>query len=67
MSAFTTPKDFITLQEFSHKIFTIIIHTTQVTKTTNLPKFKLKTIFDIGCDHLAPNIAILLSLHQNVS
>ncbi len=30
---------------------------------TNLPKAKPKTIFDIGCGHLAPSMATVLSIH----
>jgi hypothetical protein len=26
----------------------------------NLPKVETKMVIDIGCDHLAPNVAILL-------
>jgi len=34
-----------------------------VTHATSLPKIKPKTIFYISCDHLAPNMAIILSIH----
>jgi hypothetical protein len=35
----------------------------QMTQATNLPKAKPKIVFDIGCDHLAPSMAIVLFIH----
>jgi hypothetical protein len=35
----------------------------QVTQITSLLETKAKNIFDIGCDDLGPNMAILLSIH----
>jgi hypothetical protein len=29
----------------------------------NFPEAKAKTIINIGCDHLAPSMAIILSIH----
>jgi hypothetical protein len=34
-----------------------------MTQATNLPKVKPKIVFDIGCDHLAPIMAIVLFIH----
>jgi hypothetical protein len=34
----------------------------QVTQATSFPKTKPKIIFDIGCDHLAPSMPIVLSI-----
>ncbi len=30
----------------------------------SLPETKPKTIFDIGCDHFAPSMAIVFSIHD---
>jgi hypothetical protein len=60
--ALTTPKDFIARANV-HKVFIVVLHTLQVTHAMNLPKVKPKTIFYISCDHLAPNMAIILSIH----
>jgi hypothetical protein len=62
MCAFTTPKYFITRGK-TYKVLTTILHTMQVTQETSLLKTKPKTIFDIGCDHIAPNMPIVLSIH----
>jgi hypothetical protein len=35
----------------------------QVTQTTSLLETRPDIIFDIGCNHLAPNMAIILSIH----
>jgi hypothetical protein len=35
----------------------------QVTQATSLLEIKPKFVFDIGCDHLAPSIPIVLSIH----
>ncbi len=59
---FTTPKDFIVKAKM-HKVFVIILNTTQMTQATNLLEVNPKTIFDIGCDHLAPSMAAILSIH----
>jgi hypothetical protein len=34
-----------------------------VAQVANLPKVQAKTIFDVGYDHLGPNITIVLSVH----
>jgi hypothetical protein len=34
-----------------------------MTQATSLPKVKPKIIFDIGCDHLAPSMATIFSIH----
>jgi hypothetical protein len=34
-----------------------------MTQATSFFEVKAKTILDIGCDHLAPNMAIILSIH----
>jgi hypothetical protein len=60
--AFTAPKDFIAKANL-HKVFIVVLHTPQVTPTTSLLKVKPKTIFYISCDHLAINMAIILSVH----
>jgi hypothetical protein len=39
------------------------MQTPQVTQATNFRKSKPKIIFDIGCDNLAPSMAIILSTH----
>jgi hypothetical protein len=62
MCAPTTLEDFIA-RSSAHKVLIVVLHTTQVTETTCLPEAKPKTIFDISCDHLAPNMAIILSIH----
>jgi hypothetical protein len=49
-----------------HKVLIVFLHTLQVTQTTNPPKAKPKTIFYISYDHLAPNMAIVLSIHAFV-
>jgi hypothetical protein len=59
---FTAPKDFI-VKAIMHKVFIIILNTTQLTQATSLLEVKPKTIFDIGCDHLAPSMATILSIH----
>ncbi len=46
-----------------HKIFTIIMHTSQMTQATSLLETRPKQIFDIGYDQLTPNMAIILSIH----
>jgi len=43
-----------------HTVLIIIMHTMQVTQATILLEAKPKTIFDSGCDQLAPNMAIIL-------
>jgi hypothetical protein len=45
------------------EVIVIDMHTTQVTQTLNLLGTKTKTIFNIGCDHLRPNMAIIFSVH----
>jgi hypothetical protein len=62
MCALIAPKDFIARGRV-HKMFTIILHIMQVTQTTSLLETKPNIIFDIGCDHLAPRMAIILSIH----
>jgi len=34
-----------------------------MTQVTSFAKVKPKTILDIGCDHLAPSMAIILCIH----
>jgi hypothetical protein len=51
------------LVHFCPKVFTIILHRTQMTQVMNLPKTKPKTIFDIGCDLFALSMAIVLYIH----
>jgi hypothetical protein len=58
----TVPEDFIAKARM-HKVFIIILNTTQMTQATSLSKVKPKIIFDIGCDHLAQSIATILSIH----
>jgi hypothetical protein len=62
MCALTTPKDFIAKASV-HKVFIVIMQTPQVTQATSFPKAHTKIILDIGCDHLAPSMAIILSIH----
>jgi hypothetical protein len=62
MCAFIAPKDCI-MRGRAYKVLTTILHTTQVTQATRLPKTKPKIVFNIGCDHLAPNMPIVLSIH----
>jgi hypothetical protein len=59
MNVFTAPKGFI-VKGKTHKVLTIILHTTKVTQATSLPKAQPKTIFNIGGDHLTPSMAIVL-------
>jgi hypothetical protein len=40
----------------------IVLHTMQMTQTWKLIKVKPKGIFDIGCDHFGPNVAIIFSI-----
>jgi hypothetical protein len=37
--------------------------TPQVIQTTSFLEVKLKIILNIGCDHLAPRMAIIFSVH----
>jgi hypothetical protein len=62
MSVVTTLECFIASGK-THEVFTIILHTSEVTQTTNLPKPKPKQIFYIGCDQLIPRMAIVLSIY----
>jgi hypothetical protein len=41
----------------------VCLDTTQVPQIASLPKAKTKIIFDIGCDDLGPNVAIILFVH----
>jgi hypothetical protein len=62
MCALITLKKFIA--KFSaHKVLTIIMQALQMTQAMNFLEVKPKIIFDIGCDHLAPSMAIILSIH----
>jgi hypothetical protein len=45
------------------RVITIGLNTTQVTQIASLPETKTKNIFDIGCNNLGPNMAIILSIH----
>jgi hypothetical protein len=45
------------------EVFTIILHTLQVTQSMSIPEAKPKWIFYIGCDQYTPNMAIELSIH----
>jgi hypothetical protein len=58
MNALAAIEDFIAKAK-THKVLIIIMHIMQVTQTTSLLEAKPKTIFDIGCDHLA----IVLFVH----
>jgi len=62
MKTVTTPKDFIAKAKM-HKVFTIILHTIEVTQATSLLEAKPKTIFDIGYDHLTLSMAMVLPIH----
>jgi hypothetical protein len=62
MCALTTPKDFI-VRANAHKILTLLMQTSQMTQATSFLETKPKTIIDIGCDHLASNMAIIFSIH----
>jgi hypothetical protein len=62
MNTLIAPEDFIVKTKM-HKVFTIILHIMQVNQPTNLSKVQPKTIFDIGHDHLAPSMAIVLFVH----
>jgi hypothetical protein len=39
------------------------MQTPQVTQAMSFFEVKLKIILDIGCDHLAPRMAIIFSIH----
>jgi hypothetical protein len=54
MNAFTALEDFIT-EGRAYKILVITSHKTQVSQATSRLEAQPKTIFDIGCDHLAPS------------
>ncbi len=41
----------------------VSLYTTQMTQAMSLPKAKPKIVFDIGCDHLAPSMAIIFFIH----
>jgi hypothetical protein len=45
------------------KSFAIILHTMQMTQASNLPKIQSKHIFNIGCNHFGPSVAIVFSIH----
>jgi hypothetical protein len=45
------------------KSIAIILHTMQATQALNLPKVQPKSIFNIGCDHFGPSMAIIFSIH----
>jgi len=60
--ALTAPKDFIARAN-AHKVFIVVLHTPQVIQAMSLLKVKPKIIFYISCDRLAPNMAIILSIH----
>jgi hypothetical protein len=62
MCALTTLEDFIT-QSNANKVFTIVMQKPQVTQATSFPEAKPKIILNIGCDHLAPSMAIIFSIH----
>jgi hypothetical protein len=62
MSTFTAPRCFIAKNR-THKVLTIILHTSQVTQTINLSKAKPKQMFYISCDQLTPSMAIVHALH----
>jgi hypothetical protein len=62
MCAFAALEDFIARAN-AHRIFTIIMKTPQVTQVTNFLETKPRTILNIGCDHLAPSMAIILYIH----
>jgi hypothetical protein len=62
MCAFTTPKYFI-VKANVHKVLTLVMQALQVTQATSFPEAKPKTILDIGCDHLTPSMAIILSIY----
>jgi hypothetical protein len=62
MCALITLEDFIAKAN-AHEIFTIIMKTPQMTQVTSFAEVKPKTILDIGCDHLAPSMAIILCIH----
>jgi hypothetical protein len=62
MCAFIVLEDFIARGRV-HKVLIIILHIMQVTQTTSLLKIRPNLFFDMGCDHLAPNMAIIFSIH----
>jgi hypothetical protein len=62
MCAFIVLENFIARGRV-HKVLIIILHIMQVTQTTTLLETRPNLFFDMGCDHLAPNMAIILSIH----
>jgi len=42
---------------------TVCFNTTQMPQIMSIPKTKTKIIFDIGCDDLGPNVAIIFFVH----
>jgi hypothetical protein len=62
MCEFTTLEDFI-VRIGVHKYLIVVLHIAQVTQAMSLLETKPKIVFDISCDHLAPSMAIILSIH----
>jgi hypothetical protein len=62
MRVVSAPKDFIVKAKM-HKVLTIILHTMQMTQAMSLLETKPKIVFDIGCDHLSPSMAMVLFIH----
>jgi hypothetical protein len=60
--AFIAPKGSI-MRGQMYKVLTIILHAMQVTQAMSLLEIKPKIVFDIGCDHLAPSMPTILSIH----
>jgi len=62
MHAFITLEDFMARAN-AHKVIIVILETLQVTQAKSFLEVKPKIVLNIGCDHLTPNMAIILSIH----
>jgi hypothetical protein len=47
----------------TYEAIVVDFHTMQVIQIVNFFETKAKTIFDVGCDHFGPSMAIILSIH----
>jgi hypothetical protein len=62
MCALTALEDFIARAN-AHKVIIVILETLQITQAMSFLEVKPKIILNIGCDDLAPSMAIILSIH----
>ncbi len=62
MGQFLNPNNLIVNTKMNETIV-VFLHTMQMNQTWKLIKVKPKGIFDIGCDHFGPNVAIVFFVH----